>query len=289
MHTPLTNQELRQTMKYKAVALDLDGTLLGSDLKIRHEVAEAIQAVRAAGLHVLMVTGRHHSAAMPYHHQLGLDTPLMCCNGTYAWDTRSSQAILPRPLRKDQARDTLELVRKHGVHTLLYVDGSMTYETVEPHLARIIAWAESVPSAVRPSIRQVASFNAEIESAEHVWKFATTSPDLEHLHAFGCAVEQETGLSCEWSAKDRIDVAQQGNSKGRLLVEWLKGAGIAPEQTIAFGDSPNDISMLKAVGLGIAMGHSNESVRSAAKLVTGSNDSAAIALALQEHVLNRGV
>ncbi|WP_018607751.1 pyridoxal phosphatase [Uliginosibacterium gangwonense] len=273
-------------MKYKAVALDLDGTLLGSDLKIRHEVAETIQSVRAAGVRVLMVTGRHHSAAMPYHHQLGLDTPLMCCNGTYAWDTRSGRALMPRPLEKAQACHTLELVRQHGVHTLVYVDGSMTYEVVEPHLARILTWAESVPPALRPSIRQVANFEAEIEAAEHVWKFATTTPNLEHLHAFGCAVEQETGLSCEWSAKDRIDVAQQGNSKGRLLVEWLRSEGIAPEQTIAFGDSPNDISMLQAVGLGIAMGHSNEAVRTAAKLVAGSNDSAAIALALQEHVLD---
>lgn len=273
-------------MKFKAVALDLDGTLLGSDLKIRNDVAEAIQATRAEGLRILMVTGRHHTAAMPYHRQLDLDTPLMCCNGTYAWDALSQEPLMPRPLLKEQARQALDLIKKFDVHTLLYVDNAMTYETVEPHLARLLHWSQALAPEFRPAIHQVEDFNSQISKATYVWKFAVTTPDLSRLHDFGRAVEQALGLSCEWSAHDRIDIAQRGNSKGRLLTEWLKQEGIEPEQAIAFGDSPNDMSMLRAVGLGVAMLHSKDIVRAAAALVTGSNDSPAIASVLQQHVLS---
>ncbi len=273
------------TMKYRAVALDLDGTLLGSDLKIRPEVAAAIRATRAAGLHVIMVTGRHHTAALPYHRELGLDTPLMCCNGTYAWDVLSQTAQSPRPLTKSQAHQTLALVRKHDVHALMYADAAMTYETIEPHLRRLLHWADSVSSDSRPLIEQVLRFDHRIEDATYVWKFTLTSPDLDRLRHFGNSVEQELGLSCEWSARDRVDVAQRGNSKGRLLTEWLQQKGICPQEVIAFGDSPNDLSMLQAVGLGVAMSHSKDIVQAAAALVTGSNDSPSIATVLQQHVL----
>lgn len=273
-------------MKYKAIAFDLDGTLLGSDLKIRDDVANAIQTVRSVGITVLMATGRHHTAAIPYHHQLSLNTPLMCCNGTYAWDTHSGSALMARPLLKEQARQVLCLVRKYRVHILMYIDSIMTYETHEPHLMRLLRWAESVPVALRPAIFHVESFDAQIDTATFVWKFAATSPNLELLHKFSIAVEQELEVSCEWSGRDRVDIAQRGNSKGQLLTEWLKKEGIAPEHAIAFGDSPNDMSMLSAVGLGVAMGHSNDAVRAAADLVTGSNDSPAIASVLEQHVLS---
>lgn len=273
-------------MKYKAVALDLDGTLLGSNLQIHPEVAQAIQATRAAGLQVVMVTGRHHTAALPYHRELALDTPLMCCNGSYAWDARSQSALSPRPLSREQAFQTLALIREHEIHALLYVDNAMTYETVEPHLHRLLTWADTVHPDARPLITQLECFEQAIEAANYVWKFALTSPDLPRLSAFGQAVEQAVGVSCEWSARDRVDVAQCGNSKGRLLTEWLQQQGIAPEDVIAFGDSPNDLSMLQAVGLGVAMSHSKDAVRAAASLITGSNDSPAIATVLHQHVLN---
>jgi len=272
-------------MKYSVVALDLDGTLLGSDLRIRQDAADAIRLVRAAGVRVVMATGRHHTAAYPYHHQLGLDTPLMCCNGTYAWDATTRSTLMPRPLQKSQARKTLSFVREYEVHTLVYVDNAMTYETSEPHLVRLLNWARTLPESVRPAICQVDDFHAQIDSADNVWKFAVTAPSAERMHAFSDAVQQNLGLSCEWSATDRVDIAQSGNSKGRLLTEWLDSQGISPSSAIAIGDSPNDISMLSAVGLGVAMANSAREVQAAAGHVAGSNDSPAIATILHQHVL----
>ena len=62
-------------MTYRLVALDLDGTLLDSQLQIRTETIDALSRLRAQGIQAMIVTGRHHVAAYPYWQQLGLDLP----------------------------------------------------------------------------------------------------------------------------------------------------------------------------------------------------------------------
>src|SRR5664279_2812697 len=80
-------QEL--SMTFQLVALDLDGTALDSHLQIRPATIEALQRARAQGVEVMLVTGRHHVATYAYWHQLGLELPAICCNGTYVYDFRT--------------------------------------------------------------------------------------------------------------------------------------------------------------------------------------------------------
>lgn len=82
-----------------------------------------------------------------------------------------------------------------------------------------------------------------------------------------------------------MDVAQAGNSKGRRLAEYAATRGITLDQVVAFGDNFNDISMLESVGLGVAMGNSDDAVKARAQRVIGSNETPAIADFLRQHVL----
>lgn len=73
------------------IALDMDGTLLSSGHQVTEKTANAIQQARKKGIEVILVTGRHHMMAYPVHHQLALDTPLICANGAYVFDTKNQQ------------------------------------------------------------------------------------------------------------------------------------------------------------------------------------------------------
>ncbi|KLU19670.1 pyridoxal phosphate phosphatase, partial [Proteus mirabilis] len=73
-------------MSYRVIALDLDGTLLDDQKRILPESLEALNLARKAGVKVLIVTGRHHVAIHPFYQALDLDTPAICCNGTYLYD-----------------------------------------------------------------------------------------------------------------------------------------------------------------------------------------------------------
>ena len=105
------------------------------------------------------------------------------------------------------------------------------------------------------------------------------------FHAFLAEVEADAGLNFEWSGGNRVDVTQADNSKGARLAEWIASRGIDASEVIAFGDHHNDISMLRMAGLGVAMGNSDDVVKSNARWVAGSNDTDAIADTLRQFVL----
>ena len=272
-------------MSYRLVALDLDGTLLDSGLAIRPESVDAIDEARRQGVEVMLVTGRHHVVTAPYHAQLGLDTPAICCNGTYLYDFGAQRASLGNPLSRTQALLLLQRIRERGILALMYVENAMTFEVTEPHLARMLAWAESFPPAERPALRRIANFEDEAIRARTIWKFVVTHPMREPLRTFIAEIEREMGLSCEWTDENRVDIAQSGNSKGALLAQWIESQAIAASQVVAFGDNFNDISMLRLAGLGVAMGNSDPEVQQSADWVAGSHDSSAIADTLRRFVL----
>jgi Cof subfamily protein (haloacid dehalogenase superfamily) len=275
-------------MKYRLLALDLDGTLLDSHLQIRRATVEALRRVRSQGVQVMIVTGRHHVAAYPYWHQLGLELPGICCNGAYLYDYRARRPLASDPLTRDEARSLLQLVRKHNIFTMVYDQDFMAYENKDPHLRRLLAWSATLPQEVRPRIDQVDSFERLLEEVTTIWKFTSACDNEPAMQAFIADIEQSLGLSCEWSGNGRLDITHAGNSKANRLAQWIAEQGIAYHEVLAIGDQQNDMEMLRAAGMGVAMGNSLAEVQSCANWVTGSNDSDGIADVLQQFVLTPG-
>ena len=272
-------------MKYRLVALDLDGTLLDSSLKIRNDTITALAEVRARGIQAMIVTGRHHVTAYPYWYELGLDLPAICCNGAYVYDFQARRPLVGDPLTRHEARELLKLVRKYAISSMVYIDEAMAYETESEYHPYLLKWSATLPGALRPRIEQVNSFEQLTEDAENIWKFAAAGKSEPALRAFVAEIDETLGLSCEWSGNDRLDITRAGNNKGTRLAEWIAEQGIEREEVIAFGDQNNDFEMLRMAGLGVAMGNSGANVQACADWVTGTNDNGGIAAALKRFVL----
>ncbi|QPB41660.1 pyridoxal phosphatase [Rodentibacter haemolyticus] len=269
-------------MNYKAVAFDLDGTLLNGQGQILTENKKAIQTLLEKGIQVILVTGRHHTAVKPYYRELGLTTPIICCNGTYVYDVETDSTPFANPLSKQQAQLIFDVAEKHHCHLLMYSKDSMNYAKLNPHMEKFLQWVESCPPEVRPDVRKVASIQDVIDNHQPIWKCVISAPDKNIMNAVVADLPQGE-FSCEWSWVDRIDIANAGNTKGGRLVALLAQWGIDPQQVIAFGDNHNDISMLKAVGLGVAMDNAEDEVKQQAKLITRSNNEAGIADVLKTY------
>ena len=95
-------------MTTRVIALDLDGTLLTSKKTILPASLEALARAREAGYQVIVVTGRHHVAIHPFYQALALDTPAICCNGTYLYDYHAKKVLAADPMPVEQARQTAD-------------------------------------------------------------------------------------------------------------------------------------------------------------------------------------
>lgn len=271
-------------MTIKALAFDLDGTLLNAKGQILESSKKAIQQAREKGITVFLVSGRHHTAMKPYYHELQLDTPMICCNGTYLYNPKNNEVSFANPLPVPQCEKVIEIAEKHNLHLLMYSRDAMNYGKLNPHMEKFLKWVNSCPVEVRPEVNQIDNFKAIYQDPNQpIWKFVISSPNREDMEN---AVKElpVSEFSCEWSWIDRVDIANNGNSKGGRLLELLKQWNIDPENVIAFGDNHNDISMLKVVGLGVAMGNAEDEVKSQAKKVTTTNDEDGIAQVIAEYI-----
>ena len=271
-------------MKYRLVALDLDGTLLDSTLQIRRQTVDVLRRAGERGVQAMIVTGRHHTAVHVYWRELCLELPAICCNGGYVYDFRDGRALAGDPFTRAEARELLGVIRAHPVDAMLYTDEAMTHENEMPQLAATRQWAATLPETVRPRLARVASFDRVIDEAGFLWKFLVVSENPASLETFMHAAVAQ-GFDGVRSSRTHIDLARPGNSKGRRLAELLARWNIPPDAVIAFGDQDNDKDMLELAGLGVAMGNSRPDVRARADWVTGTNDSDGIAEVLQRFVL----
>lgn len=264
-------------MTPRVIALDLDGTLLTSDKTILPASLEALSRARAAGIEVIIVTGRHHIAIHPFYQALALDTPVICCNGTYLYDYQAKKVLQSDPMPVDKALSLTEMLDKCGIHGLMYVDDAILYEYPTSNIIRSTQWAQTLPIAQRPVFTQVASLAQAIGDVQAIWKFAVADSHTAQLQQLAQQVSSQPGLSCEWSWHDQIDITRAGNSKGNRLAQWLKSQGLSMQEVVAFGDNHNDLSMLEAAGIGVAMGNAVDEVKARADVVIGDNNSNSIA------------
>ncbi|MDA3134047.1 pyridoxal phosphatase [Atlantibacter subterraneus] len=272
-------------MPYRVIALDLDGTLLTPQKTILPESLEALKRAREAGYQVLIVTGRHHVAIHPFYQALALDTPAICCNGTYLYDYHAKNVLASNPMPAVEAQQLIDVLEQHQVHGLMYVDNAMLYQLPTGHVLRTENWARSLPEHQRPVFLQVPSLRDAAQQADAIWKFALTDADLGRLHEVVAHIEEKFGFACEWSWHDQVDVALAGNSKGNRLAQWVESQGMSMQDVVAFGDNYNDLSMLERAGLGIAMGNADQAIKDRVNTVIGLNTEPSIAEAIYQHLL----
>lgn len=252
---------------YKVLALDLDGTVLTDNHTIHHEVKQAIRQAQDK-CHVVIVTGRHHTAAKPYYDELGLNTPIICCNGTYVYDYGNSRVLKQNAIEKQDALSFIALAKEFQMKMVMYVTDSMTYSRCNPiaYMQALEKWANQYPEGNQPKIEQIDSFSERVGEVEHVWKFVVEGlpSSIERLSKQPW-VQQKFNGERSWS--NRVDFAAIGNSKGQRLAEYVSELGYHANHVIAVGDNHNDISMLRYAGLGVAMFNADEMVKSHARLV----------------------
>ena len=252
----------------KAIAFDLDGTLLTSEKKITPRTVEMIRRIAGRGILTVIATGRSLDTAIPYISGLALKLPLICYNGACVRDMDHNVDLWHDTMSIEATRDILRIPRKPSVHLQLFIQHALYFEKggeyadhLEPLSAQfgIVADFQSLP--VQPLTK--AMFIGPHED--------TIGISQTIMHHF------PNTLDVVYSHSDYLEVMPARINKGSALARLLGSYGITAEQTMAFGDGDNDLEMLTWAGYGVAMGNASPRVLAAVTRKTGRNNDEGVA------------
>jgi Cof subfamily protein (haloacid dehalogenase superfamily) len=268
----------------RLLATDIDGTLLNPQFTISDGDLMALRRAHAAGIEVVLVTGRRHTFALPIAKQLGFDLWLISSNGAI---TRSlagetfHRDLMPAEL----CRRLCGAMQEFRGNTVLTFDnetkGAIVLERLDELGASIRRWLEKNMEYIEFVVPLENALVSDPVQAMFCGTMARMSQALAALNRAGMD-GTVTVLRTEYPERDlsMIDVLNAGCSKGHALERWAAHRGYSRDQVMAVGDNHNDIEMLEFAGHPVIMGNACEELRSRGWTVTLGNDACGIAAAV---------
>ena len=266
-------------MRFKALALDLDGTLLTSREEISERNLRALEAARDAGLQIILASARWYQLAERVARQVHAAPPVVACSGAQV-------------RRLDDGRDLFDVRLPEGFVRELYriCDEERCIGTVVLDEQVVVKMDKPPPQSMAPpELRFVSSLAAEAEG----------SPRIGLIQGGGVVERLRRELEPAWGdrvhfiisistyGKPILTLTAMGAHKGKALGVACEDLGIGLEDVVAFGDSGNDLEMFKVAGASVAMGQADDELKAAATFVSARNDEHGVAVAI-ERLLQTG-
>jgi Cof subfamily protein (haloacid dehalogenase superfamily) len=280
------------TSSIRLLATDIDGTLLNPQFQISEGDLSALRRAHAAGIEIVLVTGRRHTFALPIAKQLGFDLWLISSNGAV---TRSlSGETFHRDLMPAEiCRQLCGAMQEFRGNTVLTFDretrGAIVLERLDELGASIRRWLEKNIEYIEfvvPIENALVTDPVQAMFCGTVTRMSAALQALERSGMDGLV----TILRTEYPERDlsMIDVLNAECSKGHALERWASHRGYRREEVMAVGDNHNDVEMLEFAGHPVIMGNACQELRDRGWRVTGGNHECGLAAAL-ESALGQGV
>ena len=268
----------------RLLATDIDGTLLNPQFTISDGDLMALRRAHAAGIEIVLVTGRRHTFALPIAKQLGFDLWLISSNGAV---TRS---LAGETFHRDlmpaaTCRRLCGAMQEFRGNTVLTFDnetkGAIVLERLDELGVSIRRWLEKNMEYIEFVVPVENALVTDPVQAMFCGTMARMHLALEALKRAGMD-GTVTVLRTEYPERDlsMIDVLNAGCSKGHALERWAAHRGYRRDQVMAVGDNHNDIEMLEFAGHPVIMGNACEELRSRGWTVTLGNDACGFAAAV---------
>ena len=272
---------------YKLIAFDLDGTLLDDDKNIPAENLAALKEAADRGVYIVPSTGRVVAGLPKIIRDLPFVHWCITVNGANVCSKTGEEVLYKAELTPEESRRILEYMDTLPVIYDCYKDnwGYMTRSMQEQ--AGDYVFVPGILRLVRELRSPVDELKAYLaEKNEPVQKIQMYFQDMEErARQLALAPELFPELAVSSAVPNNIEFNAKGADKGSALRALCEKLGIAPEETIAFGDGSNDISMLRAGGMGVAMANASEGVKAAADYITDTNNHAGVGKAIRKFVL----
>ena len=279
LHTPTT--------RYRLAALDMDGTLLNTDHETSPFTRQALTRAAEAGKVIALCTGRCLSELWSHFAENPGVAYAISENGGCLYDIRAGRALSQLTIDADVAVQILEIISEYDACTQCFVDGQsymqrMGEAALAPYHVDDFAPVFDAGSKLAPDMLALARSGGHVEKIDVYF----ARPDdkaafWKRIEGFGLFVADSLGYGCEISPPEA--------TKAEGLRRLCALLDIPVADAMGVGDGGNDVDLVRAAGLGVAMGNACEAVRAAAAVQTADNDHDGAARAVLRYMLGEDV
>jgi len=256
------------------IALDLDGTLLDLNDGISPANRKAIADALAAGVRVVLVTGRGTDAVARIVRELHLNLPAICAHGALTKDFLSGRTLGHIPVPLVHAVPMIQYAERNGLNVAIYIEEKF-HRLRGPHV-----YMEDMRG---PHWREVGSLIDVLTEAPTFLRFlGRDSVDAVRAAFSGIPLHFKYEVFGDY---EECAVTSPDATKERALGRLCSDLKIAPGAVLAIGDSRNDVPMLDWAGIGVAMANALPEVRRAVGRVTAACAEDGVARAIERYVL----
>lgn len=268
---------------YKLVAIDCDNTLLDSTANIPMENKKIINALKDKGIKFILATGRNDILVKDYVDELGIDAPVIGCNGGSVRDLQGNRLLKLTPIEKNSLKEVFDFCEERDIKIKAF---SLTHsysnaeENSTLNLSHIIKTYTRVLSQELIHTR-IEKMHDLIDKDEPL-KLVIVNENQDFIEKTQNELKKISDIEVVRSNKNCLDIMKKGVTKGSAVKAYGEMLGISPEEIVAFGDSENDFSMLKMAGYAVAMGNGEKILKDIADMVTLTNDEGGVGYALKK-------
>ena len=259
---------------FRLLALDLDGTLLNSSLKVSDRNGEAVRRALAAGVNVVLATSRWYLLAKRTADRLGITTPLICNNGAIVKTPDNGEELLHLRLDQEVAREVAALADENGWETFTTIEDD-TFMRMRPGVV-----PERLPAGLRVSESQADEISKRQPTTVLVFGNDAVVQIADRF-LDGYRERAKFSLNRPNNLPHYVILTHPDAEKSRALELVCEELGVPLSETIAMGDSESDLEMIQRAGLGIAMGNAPDEVQRAALHIAPTNDDDGVAWAIE--------
>lgn len=262
----------------KLIAMDLDGTLNNDQKQIDAPTAEALLAAQRRGIRLLLASARPLPGLYKERDLLELiphNGILMAYNGGLIVESGSGRALASRAMDMEQAREILRALKRLPVTPILDDGARFFVEDADGYMVQYECWNN------RMTCVECADLAAALAFAPCKILMSVAPEQIKAVQGQIAAL-LPAELTVVQTAPFYLEVIPASVNKGEGLRAACRALEIDIRDTVAFGDSENDIEMLRAAGVGVAMGNAGQDVKAAADMITLSNNENGIAAALEK-------
>lgn len=269
-------------MKYKLLVLDVDGTLLNDEREISKRTLAALLKVQQMGVRIVLASSRPTYGLMPLAKTLELGNYggfVLSYNGCQIIKAQNGEILFERRINPEMLPYLEKKARKNGFAIFTYHNDTLITDSPDNEYIKNEALLNNL------KIIKEDEFSTAIDFAP--CKCMLVSDKEEALIELEQHWEKRLAgtLDAFRSEPYFLEVVPCGVNKANTLGALLEHLGVTREEVIAVGDGVCDVTMLQLAGMGVAMGHSQDSVKVCADYVTASNEEDGVALAVEKLIL----